>query len=112
MSMCLALVSALRRHGVRLPLVLDEPFARLDAKASAALVATLSDFCDRGQQVLLFTAQEEAAERSAAAGANVLTMQAIRVVRGVAGKPETVEVIPRRVRRRVKVSERKHREAG
>jgi hypothetical protein len=113
MSMCLALVSALRRHGVRLPLVLDEPFTRLDAKASAALVATLDDFCSRGHQVLLFTAQVEAAERCEATGANVLTMRSLQN-RSVAQRaPETaVDVIPHRVRRRVKVNKKQHREAG
>lgn len=112
LSLCLALVSALGRHGARLPLVLDEPFARLDAKASAALVKTLTKFADRGNQLLVFTAQREAAERSAALGANVMSIEALRGRPSVATAPIAAETIPHRVRRKVKTVHRKRREAG
>ncbi len=45
LSVCLSLVAALGRHGARLPLVLDEPFARMDAQSGAALVEVLGGFC-------------------------------------------------------------------
>lgn len=112
LSLCLALVSALGRHGARLPLILDEPFARLDAKASAALVKALSRFTDRGNQVLVFTAQREAAERSSALGAKVLSIESLCGQPVEVSPPIEAEVIPHRVRRRVKTVKRKHREAG
>jgi DNA repair exonuclease SbcCD ATPase subunit len=112
LSLCLALVSALGRHGVRLPLVLDEPFARMDAKASAALVSTLNDFCARRHQVLVFTAQTEATERSAALGAKVHTMEGLRLWHNTQAAPMAADVTPRRVRRRVKTVRREQREAG
>jgi recombinational DNA repair ATPase RecF len=112
LSLCLALVSALGRHGARLPLVLDEPFARLDAKSSAALVELLGDFVARGHQVLLFTAQQEAVERFAALGAQVHEMQALRERQVADDKPQAADVPTQRIRRRVKSERMKHREAG
>ncbi|HVT29812.1 MAG TPA: ABC transporter ATP-binding protein, partial [Lacipirellulaceae bacterium] len=70
LSLCLALLSAASRHGVWLPLVLDEPFERLDARGTAALAAVLEGFSRRGHQVLVFTRQKEAAERLASVGAD------------------------------------------
>jgi predicted flap endonuclease-1-like 5' DNA nuclease/predicted nucleic acid-binding Zn-ribbon protein len=68
LSLCLALVTACGRHGVRLPLVLDEPFLRLDQRATGSLAAVLDDFGRRGHQVLLFTGQREATMRFATLG--------------------------------------------
>jgi predicted flap endonuclease-1-like 5' DNA nuclease len=68
LSLCLALVTTCGRQGVRLPLVLDEPFLRLDHRATGALAAVLDDFGRRGHQVLLFTGQREATARFAALG--------------------------------------------
>jgi recombinational DNA repair ATPase RecF len=112
LSLCLALVSALGRHGARLPLVLDEPFARLDAKSSAALVDVLGHFSARGHQVLVFTAQQEATERCAALGATVHEMQALRGECVVEAKPQAAEVATRRVRRRARSTREQQREAG
>ena len=39
------------------PLLLDEPFTRLDAQAIAALAAVLDDLGRHGQQFLVFTGQ-------------------------------------------------------
>jgi DNA repair exonuclease SbcCD ATPase subunit len=101
LSLCLALASALGRYGVRLPLVFDEPFARLDARASAALVAVLDDFGRRGHQVLVFTAEREAAERFAAAGARMHEMASLRERAADEAKTQA-DVAPRRMKRRVK----------
>lgn len=68
LSLCLALVATCGQHGVRLPLVLDEPFLRLDHRSAAALAAVLDDFGRRGYQVLLFTGERAAAARFAALG--------------------------------------------
>jgi energy-coupling factor transporter ATP-binding protein EcfA2 len=112
LSLCLALISALGRHGARLPLVLDEPFARMDARSSAAMVDVLHAFAARGQQVLVFTAEREAAERCASLGANVVDMQSLRSEHMANNMPQAAEVATRQVRRRVKPTRLKHREAG
>ena len=112
LSLCLALVAALGRHGARLPLVLDEPFARMDARSSAALADVLHAFATRRQQVLVFTAEREAAERFASLGANLLTMQSLRGEHVVEAKPQVAEMAPQRTHRRVKTTRMKHREAG
>ena len=69
LSLCLALLSAARRQGIRLPLVLDEPFERLDTRGTAAVSAVLDDFSRQGHQVVVFTGQQAAAERLASLGA-------------------------------------------
>lgn len=71
LSLCLALHSAAARQGVWLPLVLDDPFARLDASGTAALAAVLDEFSRQGHQVLVFTGQPAAAERLTSLGAPV-----------------------------------------
>ena len=63
LSLCLALLAAASRQGVWLPLVLDEPFERLDARGTAALAAVLDDFGRQGHQVLVFTGRQAAAAR-------------------------------------------------
>lgn len=71
LSLCLALLSAASRHGIHLPLVLDEPFERLDASGTAALAAVLADFCHQGHQVLVFTGQRLAAQQLISVGAKL-----------------------------------------
>jgi hypothetical protein len=71
LSLCLALLTTASRHGVWLPLVLDDPFERLDARATAALAAVLEGFGRQGHQVLLFTQRKDAAERLASVGAEI-----------------------------------------
>jgi hypothetical protein len=78
LSMCLALLSTAAEHGVRLPLVLDEPFLRLDACGTAALAAVLDDFCRKGHQLIVFTGQADAAERLASLGAAVREIGSLR----------------------------------
>ncbi len=63
LSMCFTLLTAASRKGIWLPLVLDEPFERLDARATAALVAVLDVFCRQGHQVFVFTRKQDATER-------------------------------------------------
>jgi uncharacterized protein YhaN len=78
LSLCLALVSSAWQEGVRLPLVLDEPFERLDARDTAALAAVLDDFGRRGHQVVVFTGRPAAAERLASVGAAVHDIARLR----------------------------------
>jgi DNA repair exonuclease SbcCD ATPase subunit len=111
LSLCLALVAALGRKGVRLPLVLDEPFARLDARSSAALTATLDRFCRRGHQVLVFTAQREATDRFSTLEASMHEMRLLGERQAAVATPPTETPAPR-IRRRRKSAQMKHREAG
>jgi energy-coupling factor transporter ATP-binding protein EcfA2 len=120
LSLCFALSSSLRRHGVRLPLVLDEPFARLDARTSAALVDVLDTLTTRGHQVLVFTGRREVVRRFAEIGAVVRELAELRGVRAVAAAKPQAEVASERETepapvqrlRRVKRTRTKHREAG
>jgi uncharacterized protein YhaN len=78
LSLSLALVASVAQCGIRLPLVLDDPFARLDAKSTAALATVLGDFCRQGHQVLIFTALKAAAERLASVGGHVHNIADLR----------------------------------
>ena len=106
---------------MRLPLVLDEPFARLDARTSAALVDVLDGLAARGHQVLVFTGRQEVARRFAEIGASVHEMAQLQGVRPVTSAKPQAEVAPvreehdapvRRLRRRVKTTRVERREAG
>jgi hypothetical protein len=57
---------------------LDDPFERLDARATAALAAVLEAFSRQGHQVVLFTQRTDAAERLAAVGAEMCNMLDLR----------------------------------
>jgi len=63
LSLCLAVVAAYARRGTRLPLVINDAFGNIDAKGVAAAAALLSEFCQRGHQVLLFTRHQHVADR-------------------------------------------------
>jgi len=78
LSLCLALLQTARQQGIRLPLVLDEPFERLDARATAALSAVLENFCRQGQQVIVFTGQRAASERLISLGATAHDILSLR----------------------------------
>jgi hypothetical protein len=82
LSLCLALVSAFRRQGVELPMILDEPFVRLDHRAGVTLAETLYALGQSGQQVLVFTANQAAAERVTELGATVHEMARLRETSG------------------------------
>ena len=78
LSLCLALVSACEGQGVRLPLVLDEPFLRLDQHDTAALAAVLDELARCGSQALVFTSQRAVAQRFNALGMHVHDMRDLR----------------------------------
>jgi DNA repair exonuclease SbcCD ATPase subunit len=78
LSVCLALLSAAAEHGIWLPLVLDEPFLRLDASATAALAAVFDDFCRRGHQVIVLTDRVDAVDRLTSLGAAVQNIGDLR----------------------------------
>jgi hypothetical protein len=74
----LALVTAVSRHGVQLPLLLDDPFVRLDDRGLAALASVLDDIGRRGQQLLVFTGEKRAADRFASLGAAIHSLVDLR----------------------------------
>jgi hypothetical protein len=78
LSFALALASAAGRQGVRLPLLLDEPFVRLDERGTSALAAVLDAFCREGQQVIVFASQPAAIDRLASVGAAVHDLTMLR----------------------------------
>jgi hypothetical protein len=78
LSFCLALLSAAARQGLWLPLVLDDPFLRLDARAMASVAAVLEAFSRHGHQVILFTGQQAAAQRLASLGVAVRDIASLR----------------------------------
>jgi uncharacterized protein YhaN len=78
LSLSLALVSAAGSHSARLPLVLDEPFLRLNSGDVAAMAAVLDDLSRQGQQVLVFTGQTEAVERLTSLGAAVYDLVSLQ----------------------------------
>jgi hypothetical protein len=78
MSLCMALNSAASRQGILLPLVLDDPFVRLDARRTASLAAVLAAFSQQGHQIIVFTGQQVAAQRLASVGAVVRNIADLR----------------------------------
>jgi uncharacterized protein YhaN len=78
LSLCLALHAAAAQHGAWLPLVLDEPFIRLDGHGIASLAAVLDGFARQGHQILIFTGQQAATERLLSLGINVNDIAGLR----------------------------------
>ena len=62
-ALTLALVSSYANRGVNLPLILDEPFLRQDAAATAVMAGVLEEFARAGHQLLVFT-EDFAARRA------------------------------------------------
>jgi len=109
LSLCFALVSAFRRQGIELPLVLDEPFVRLDRRATVALIETLCELGRNGQQALVFTARQEAAERFAELGA---TMHDMTRLREPNEEPTLAVVAEAKTQAETSTHKRKRRRAG
>jgi DNA repair exonuclease SbcCD ATPase subunit len=113
-SLCLALLQSASREGIWLPLVMDEPFERLNARNAAALAAVLDEFCRQGHQVLVCTSQREATERLASRGAAVHDILSLRGARSpgfsttppTAASPHPPTTVRRRPAKRRKSVER------
>lgn len=61
LALCVALVGAYARRGVRLPLILDDAFINLDAPQIDQAAELLREFAARGHQVFVFTCREQVA---------------------------------------------------
>jgi uncharacterized protein YhaN len=81
LSLCLALHVAAAQRGVWLPLVLDDPFVRLDGHGIAALAAVLDAFAGQGHQIIIFTGQQTATERLLSLGITVEDIARLRDAR-------------------------------
>ncbi|MCA9259820.1 MAG: DUF4332 domain-containing protein, partial [Planctomycetales bacterium] len=78
LALTLAMISAHSARGVRLPLLLDEPFLRQDQASAAAMLGVLDAFARQGRQVLIFTEDRDARARCQSLGATVWDLDALR----------------------------------
>ena len=78
LALTLALVGSFTRRGVRLPLILDEPFLRQDAAGSAAMAGLLAEFARAGHQILVFTEDLDALRRFESLNSHVLDVARLR----------------------------------
>ncbi|TWT36350.1 hypothetical protein KOR34_12550 [Posidoniimonas corsicana] len=76
LALRLSLVWTAGQRGVRLPLILDEPFAGLTRDQIASLATTLDDFARAGRQLFVGTADADALARFASLGAHRLGLAA------------------------------------
>jgi hypothetical protein len=96
LALTLSLVSAFASRGVDLPLVLDEPFCRQDARGAAAMAGVLEEFAQHGRQVIVFTESREAVRRFESLGIAVRDIDQLRRRTDVArpAPPPQVVVAP------------------
>ena len=78
LALTLSLVSDYGARGIRLPLVLDEPFLRQDAPHAATMAGVLDEFARAGHQVLIFTEDREARRRFAGLGRCLVDLEELR----------------------------------
>lgn len=78
LSLILALTSSLSQRGIDLPLILDEPFLRQDARGAAAMAGVLDEFARQGRQVFVFTENHDAVRRFASLGVAVRNLDELR----------------------------------
>ena len=63
LSLCLAAVSAFSNRGLEMPMLLDDVFVNIDQRRTTATINAITDFSDRGHQVILFTCHEHIANQ-------------------------------------------------
>jgi energy-coupling factor transporter ATP-binding protein EcfA2 len=90
LALTLALVGSLSHRGMHLPLILDEPFLRQDAVASAAMAGLLVEFSRAGHQVLVFTEDLDALQRFESLNSHVLDLARLRRQIPVIDPSETI----------------------
>jgi hypothetical protein len=78
LSLTLALVGSFSRRGIQLPLILDEPFLRLDTASSAAMAGVLAEFSRTGHQVIVFTEDLDALRRFESLNASTFDLASLR----------------------------------
>ena len=99
LSLILSLVTAQRNQGTELPLVLDEPFARMNEHQAVTTASVLDDFARAGNQVLVFTNRADAVTRFRSGGQTVIEMRQL-----YSASDTDVELLPNENPRREPVS--------
>jgi DNA repair exonuclease SbcCD ATPase subunit len=88
LAFSLAIAVAIARQGVRLPLVLDEPFQHIrEARDIAAVAAVLDAFARQGHQVFVFTGQVDGIHRLTSLGAPLFDLVKLRRWRTLVDPP-------------------------
>jgi len=78
LALTLALVGSYARRGIRLPLILDEPFLRQDSASAAAMAGVLEEFSRAGHQLLVFTEDRDAQRKFSSLGSQVFDLETLR----------------------------------
>ena len=78
LALSFSLVGSYAQRGILLPLILDEPFLRLDDAQAAAMAGVLDEFARAGHQLLLFTENREAQRRFSTLGTKLFDLEALR----------------------------------
>ena len=78
LALTLALVGAYAQRGIKLPLILDEPFLRQDSASAAAMAGVLEEFSRAGHQLMVFTEDRDAQRRFASLGSQVFELESLR----------------------------------
>ena len=64
LSLCLAAVESLNRHGISVPMLLDDIWVELDSARGKATLELLNNFCRQGIQIIAVTADRNVASRA------------------------------------------------
>ncbi len=96
-ALTLALASALATRGVHLPLILDEPFLRLDTSATAIMAGVLEEFGRAGHQLLVLTEDRQARRTFESLNVRLIDLETARQLRATP-LPSTPLVSTRLVR--------------
>ena len=78
LALTLALVGSYARRGIKLPLILDEPFLRQDSASAAAMAGVLEEFTRAGHQLLVFTEDHDARRKFSSLGTQVFDLESLR----------------------------------
>ena len=78
LALTLALVSSYANGDIQLPLVLDEPFLRQDASATAIMAGVLEEFARAGHQLFVFTEDRQARRRFESLNSTIYDLEKIR----------------------------------
>lgn len=102
LSLCLAVVAAHAREGVRLPIILQDRMLHADSEDLETTAALLSDFAGRGHQVFLFTQHKYVAD----------LFRSLDVPVRALPRPVTAEVVPDDLDREMKLTDAQRSEVN
>ncbi|QDT72776.1 DUF4332 domain-containing protein [Lacipirellula limnantheis] len=93
LALTLALVSSFAARSIDLPLFLDEPFLRQDARGVAAMAGVLHEFARQGRQLIVLTEDREAARRFESLGDEVRDLDELRRGARAAAPPSPAPIV-------------------